>query len=165
MKALFLVLMCMPSLVFASVSVPRAKQYAWFTYDVARDGGQSVPHSIGLFLPAGAILTNLYVYINTKFAASGTESLGLSCEGSEDLMAYSSIKNVAINSMYGAAVTGNTFNGGAAPIPAVPTVLDFSQGYASIPAACEVKINVRGDSLYTPYTAGKLTGIIEYFKL
>lgn len=156
-------LFCLPAL--ADVSVPRAKQYAWFNYSVPNSGGESAPHAVGLTLPAGGIITNMWVYINTQFAASGTESLGISCAGSQDLMAYSSIKTTAKDRIFAANISGSTFIGAAAPIPFSKTILDFSQGYGSIPSACDVVVNVRADNGYTPYTAGSLTTIIEYFKL
>lgn len=165
MKALLLALFFLPYLAHADVSVPRAKQYAWFDYSVSRDGGSSVPHPINLSVPAGSIITGVWVYINTQFAASGTESLGLSCIGSQDIMAYSSIKNTAADRMLSGVIATGSFTGAAAPIPASPTALNLSQGFGSVPNDCGMIVNVRGDSGYTPYTSGKLTGIIEYFRL
>lgn len=166
MKALVcLIAFLVPLAASADVSVPRAKQYAWFNYDVSRDGGQSVSHAIGLALPAGALITNTWVYINTQFAASGSESLGISCVGSQDIMAYSSVKNTAADRLLSARVSGDTYVGAASLIPASPTVLNFSQGFGSVPAGCNVSIDVKSSSGFTPYTAGKLTGIIEYFRL
>jgi hypothetical protein len=150
---------------FADVSVPRAKQYAWTKYDVAVIGGESVPHASGLSLPAGAIITNVWFYINTQFAATGTESLGISCVGSQDIMAYTPLKTTSQDRLLSGNVSGSSFTGAAAPIPATPTVLNFSQGYGSVPNACNVTFDVRGASGYTPYTAGAGTAIIEYFKL
>lgn len=165
MKALLALALFLPSLAFADVSVPRAKQYAWTQYDVAAQGGQSTAHPIGLVLPAGSIITNAYVYINTQFAASGTESLGISCSGSQDIMAYSSVKNLPADRMLAGRLSADVGTGAAAPIPASPTALNLSQGFVSVPSACEVKFDVRGASGYTPYTAGKATAVIEYFKL
>lgn len=166
MRKLILALcLFLPILAHADVSVPRAKQYAWFEYSVARDGGASVSRPIGLKLPAGAIITNVWMYINTQFAASGTESLGVSCVGSQDIMAYTSVKNIAKDRILSGNISGSVFTGAAAPIPASPTTLDFSQGYGSIPSACNVTIDVRGASGYTPYTNGVATGIIEFFRL
>lgn len=153
-------------LAHADVSVPRAKQYAWTTYDVSVNGGQSVPHALGLFMPAGAILTNAWVYINTAFTDSGTGSFGIQCAGTLDIMAYSDITAVALNRMFGNAANPNAFDGGTSFIPADAAARATSFANAgSIPTACEVKAVVRGDSGYVPLTGGKATIILEYFKL
>lgn len=165
MKALIALALFLPTLALADVSVPRAKQYAYTVYDVSTDGGASVSHTQNLVMPANAIITNVWVYINTQFAASGTESLGISCVGSQDIMAYSSIKNIVKDRMLSGRLSGDIGTGAAAPIPASPTALNLSQGFNSIPSACNVTVDVRGASGYTPYTAGKLTAIIEYFRL
>lgn len=149
----------------ADVSVPRSKQYLWSVYDVASSGGASVGHTLGVSVPAGAILTNAWVYINTQFAASGTESMGISCLGSQNIMAYNTVKNVAKDRMFSAEVSSSAYTGAAALIPAAATPLALNAGYVSVPAACGLTVDVRGDSGYTPYTAGKATIILEYFKL
>lgn len=159
-------LLFLAQVAMADVSVPRSKQYAWFVYDTSTSGGGSVAHAMGLTLPGPAVITNVWVYINTQFAASGTESLGVSCLGSQDVMAYAPIKSIAADRLLAGSISGTAFTGAAAPIPATPTTLNLSQGFASVPtsAGCDVIVNVRGDAGYTPYTAGKLTGIVEYFK-
>ena len=149
----------------ADVSVPRAKQYVWSVYDVAQSGGASVPHALGVTVPAGAIITNAYVYINTQFTAAGTESLGISCAGTQNIMFYNTVKNLAVNKMFQGRIGTATYNGSAPPIGEAAAALDLSQGYVSVPAACGLTVNVRGDSGYTPYTAGRATIILEYFKL
>lgn len=150
---------------YADVSVPRAKQYLWSVYDVAGEGGASTAHPLGVSVPAGAIITNAWVYINTQFAASGTESLGISCLGSQNIMAYNTVKNVAKDRMFSAQVSSSDYTGAAALIPEAASPLDINAGYVSVPAACGLTVDVRGDSGYTPYTSGKLTIILEYFKL
>lgn len=165
MKALISLLLFLPSLAFADVSIPRAMQYGWTTYDVSRDGGASVAHTIGLTLPAGAIVTRTWVYINTQFAASGTESLGISCGGSQNIMAYSSVKNVAADRMLSGVIATGSMVGATAPLPASPTVLNLSQGFNSVPSDCSVSFDVQSTSGFTPYTAGKATLITEFFRL
>ena len=149
----------------ADVSVPRAKQYLWSVYDVAASGGASVAHALGVSVPSSAIITNAWVYINTQFAASGTESIGISCLGSQNIMAYNTIKNVTINSMFAAQASPSSYTGAAALIPEAASALNLNQGFASTPAPCGLTVDVRGDSGYTPYTGGKMTIILEYFKL
>lgn len=172
MKALISLLIFLPSLAFADVSVPRAKQYLWTTYDVSVLGGASTAGSqrainLGAILPSGAILTNMWVYINTQFAASGTESLGITCTGAAstpDLMAFTTVKNIAADRLLSARVSGDVYTGAAALIPPSPTVLNLSQGFGSVPADCAVSAVIQGNSGFTPYTAGKLTAIVEFFR-
>ncbi len=137
-------------------------------YDTSVAGGQSVPHAVGVSVPAGAIITGAYLYINTQFAASGTESVGVSCLGSQNIMAYNSIKSIAPDRMFAAQLSnGITDTGAAVPLNAAAggNALNLSQGFSSVPVACGLTVDVRGDSGYTPYTAGKLTLLLEYFKL
>jgi hypothetical protein len=164
MKALIFALFFLPVLAHADISTPRAKQYAYTVFDVANGSGASVPHSQGLVLTAGSIITNAWVYINTQFAASGTESLGISCAGSQDIMAYLSVKNIVVNKVLQAQL-GSYLYGATAVIGAAAQTVDVSGGFGSIPTDCQVVVNVRGDAGYTPYTGGKLTAIIEFFKL
>lgn len=165
MKALVSLLLFIPSLCFADVSVPRAKQYLWTVYDVAQQGGASISHGQGVALPSGAVITAAWVYINTQFAASGTESLGISCNGTQDIMAYQSVKNIAADRMLSGVIATASFTGATVPIVAVPTTLNLSQGFGTTPNGCNVTVDVRGNSGDTPYTAGRATAIVEYFKL
>lgn len=177
MKALIALLLFLPTLSFADVSVPRAKQYAWTTYDVSVLGGNSVagtqnPINLGLALPSGIVITDVWVYINTSFSAPGvgSNSLGLACVSSgvnnqPDLMAFTAIGAVPANNIYEGRMTGGTYVGAGPLISSVPTALNFNQGYGSVPNGCNVKAVIQGQSGFLPYTAGKLTAIIEYFKL
>ncbi len=149
----------------ADVSVPRAKQYLWSVYDVAQQGGASTAHPLGVSVPAGALITNAWLYINTQFAASGTESIGISCLGSQNVMAYNSIKNVAKDRLFSAGISDSVYTGAAALIPEGAVPLAINAGFASTPAACGLTIDVRGDATYTPYSSGKATVILEFFKL
>lgn len=178
MKALILALFFVPILSYADVSVPRGKQYAYAIYDVSLEGGATVVGGqniipLNVQLPAGIIITDEWVYINTQFAASGNESLAIQCSGNQDLMAFTTLKNIAADRVLGSRMLGNTFNGGAALLPASPTNLNFSQGFGSVPVAssangCQVSVEIQGvgsPNNFTPYTSGKFTAIIEYFKL
>lgn len=166
MKALISFLLFFPCLAFADVSVPRAKQYAYTTWDMAAQGGSSTAHATGLTLPAGAVISDVWVYINTSFSASGpSSSLGISCGGSQNLMAYTNVSGVAPDRLYLGQATGATFNGAAAPIPLNTAALNFSQGFGSVPSACNVTFDVNSSAGYTPFTAGKATLWVEYFRL
>ncbi len=164
MLKFILPLFLMASFAHADVSVPRAKQYAWFSFDASGGGGSSTSHSMGLVLPARAVITNMYVYINTQFAATGTDSLGISCAGNQDLMTYQSIKNIGADHMLSARINGANYDGTAALIGPSPTNLGLNTGFVSVPTNCSVVVNVRGNSGDTPYTAGNLDGGIEFFR-
>lgn len=143
-----------------------AKKYARVEYDVSVDGGGSSPstHSLGVTLPAGAVVTSILVYINTTFSGGDqSESLALICNaGVRDLMDWQDIGVLDANSvLFGglvptAATAAALLKGGATPAPE-------QTGVVSIPTACEVKAIVRNEAGYTPYSAGKLTAVIEYF--
>lgn len=164
MKAILVLALLLPSIAFADVSIPRSKQYAYTKYDVAVSGGQSTPHSMGLKLLAGSVLTNVWVYINTKFAASGTESLAIQCAGTRDIVAYMPMTGLAVNSIFGGTVGISAPAGGAVVGPvAYQSAVEFA-GFGSIPSDCQVVAVVRGDSGYTPYTAGSADIVIEYFR-
>lgn len=175
MKALILALFLIPAFAQADVSVPRAKQYLYTTYDVSVLGGATIPLgqniiNLGATMPAGSVISDVWVYINTQFAATGTESLALQCAGNQDLMAFTPLKNVAPDRYFVSRVLGNTFNDSAPLLPASPVNINASQGYGTVPVAsnangCNVSVEINGLSGYTPYTAGKLTAIIEYFRL
>lgn len=169
MKALISLLLFLPCLAFADVSVPRSKQYAAVVYDVSVLGGATaVPSNainLGASLPAGAIITDFYVYINTQFASSGSESLAIQCAGTRDLMDYTSIKNVAADRLLASRVAEYTFNGASSLVPTgVASPLNFAQGFGSVPSGCNLTAVLRGDAGQTAYTAGKLTAIVEYFR-
>lgn len=165
MKALLLALALIPSLSFADVSVPRSKQYLWTVFDVAANGGGIGTHNQGAYLPAGAVLTNEWVYINTQFASSGTESLSFGCAAAADIMAANSVKNIqanaAISALLGSVQPGQGGNSAfiGANIVANGGVFQYNGGFGSIPTACQVTATVAT----TKYTAGKATLIIEYF--
>lgn len=170
MKLVILALSLFTSLAHADVSVPRAKQYLYTVYDVAQSGGESVAHPLNVSLPAGAIVTDAWVYINTQFSASGTESLAFQCAGTNDIMAYNSVKSITADKVLQGHLGATLFNvnaGADAVIgqSASANAQALNAGYGSAPSGCSISAVVRGDAGYTPYTAGKATLIIEYFKL
>ena len=150
----------------ASESAAGARKYARVTYDVSVDGGQSSPstHSLGVTLPAGAVVTSVLVYINSAFSGgTQSESLAFQCNaGQKDLMDWQNMEALGINALiYGgltptAPSTLAVLKGGDTPAPA-------QAGWVSIPTACEVKALVRNNSGYTPYSTGNATAVIEYF--
>lgn len=141
-----------------------SKKYAKAVYDVAIDGGSSTAtKNLGVTLPAGAIITAIYVYINTRFTDSGTGSVALQCAGTQDLMAYQDMTAVPIDSWFGRVAQATAFGTGGALIADAAALSGAYISGASVPTACAVTAVVRGDSGYVAQTAGKFTAIIEYF--
>lgn len=136
-----------------------------FVYDYSVYGGDSTADiDLGVDLPANAVVTKLFLYVNDRFTDSGTGSLQLYCESAEDLMAYRDMTVYANDAALFAGITYTAANsGGAGAI--IGTGVSSVTTYNSIASSCSVKARVRGDSGYVPLTGGKLTGVIEYFKL
>jgi hypothetical protein len=147
----------------ADLSVGLAKKYARVVYDVALNGGSSTSHPLDATLPAGAVITDLWVYINTAFTDGGTSSLALQCGGTTNLMGYQDIAADAENDVFAVARSGLTFNGSSTTFIPESSSAPVA-GISSVPSACEVTAVVRSDSGYSPYTGGKLTALIEYFQ-
>lgn len=144
-----------------------ARKMARFEYDVSLDGGASSPStkSLGVTLPANAVVTSLLLYVNTTFSdGAQVESLAIQCNADKrDLMDWVDIGSLDANSIIFGGISPTAASALALiPSPALLTGVEKS-GAVSIPTACEIKALVRGDSGYTPYTAGKLTGVVEYF--
>lgn len=149
--------------VFASRSIGVGKQYARIVYDVGATNGNSTAHGLGVKLPANAVITDLWVYINTAFESSGTSRLALQCAGTRDLMEYVNISAGDEDKVYVARRAEATFNfdsTGIIPADTEPQVA----GSGSVASECEVTAVVRGDSGDTPFTAGKATVLLEYFR-
>ena len=137
-----------------------AKQSKLFSYEVAVDGGESTEDKdLGIDLPAGAVVTNVMVYINEKFTDSGTGSLKLECKGSGDILTYRDITLLNQNDLLNGQVAGAS--------PAFSSMIYQDTAavttYDSIMTDCSLVARVRGDSGYVPLTGGKLTGIVEFF--
>lgn len=164
MKALLLALFLIPGFAKADVSVPRSKQYLRTVFDVA-GGGNIGQHNLGVNMPAGAILTNAWAYINTQFASSGSESLGFGCAGTNEIMALNSVKNIpaatVLSSLLGSVQPGVGGNGAfiGQNIVANGGSFLYDGGFGSTPTSCQVYATVSGGN----YSAGKATLIVEYF--
>lgn len=149
---------------YADVSVPRAKVTAWTTYDVSVNGGQSFPHALGVTMPAGSVITDAWVYINTAFTDSGTGSFALQCAGTRDIMDYNDITLMSMNTALARHLGASSFDASSIiGILATPGAINLAS-FGSIPTACEVTAVVRGDAGFVPLTAGKATIVLEYFK-
>lgn len=146
---------------YADLSVGVAKQYARVIYDVNLNGGASTSHDLDAVLPAGAIVTDAWVYINTAFVDGGTGSLALECGATRNIMDWQDVGGDAMNTLFKASRAGESYVGGSFIVSGATEAVS---GVTSVPAACEVKAVVRSDSGYTPYTAGKATLLLEYFR-
>jgi hypothetical protein len=112
-----------------------------FVYDVAIDGGDVAAHGLGKRLPANAIITRSFFYVDTQFVDGGTGTVALSCEDANNIKTATDITG---NSA-GALVEGEST--GAA-----------SAFKSSIAASCEITATVAT----AEQTAGKLTGWVYY---
>lgn len=144
-------------------AVGLARKSARFVYDVAVDGGESTSHSLGVVIPAGSIITAVHLFINTLFADSGTGSVALGCGGNRDLMNWKDLTLISASSVSSAVYNATSFGTGN-------SVMDLGNLWsvadtrgASVTTACTVTAVVRSDAGHVEQTAGKLTGIIEYF--
>lgn len=147
-----------------------ARKYAKAVYDVSIQGGGSTAHSLGTILPAGAVISRIYAYVNTAFTkaggGAGVASLALQCSGTRNLIDYQNIsavnKDYALDWSLGINSGQNSNWAGSATFVRASADNLFVQ-VESVPTACTVNAVVRGDSGFEPYSAGKLTTIIEYF--
>jgi hypothetical protein len=157
------VLFLSSNMAHATLSVGLAKKYARAVYDVSLNGGASTSHDLNAQLPAGAVITDFYVYINTAFTDSGTGSLAIQCSGTRDLLDWQDITAASVNYFYGSRRAQNTFNGSSTTMVPESTSA-VAVGIGSVPSPCNVTAVVRSSSGYVPLTAGKLTAVIEYFQ-
>lgn len=143
----------------AAEGVGIARKYAKAVYDVAVDGGSSIPHSLGVVLPAGAIVTKTYVYINTAFTDGGTGSVRLDCIGAGDLMAYLDMTSFSANNL----LVGQTVGATAASNSMILLSATANTSFNSVTSACTITAQVRSDLGFVAQSAGKFTAIVEYF--
>lgn len=134
------------------------RRYARAVYDVAVDGGESIEHELDAALPAGALITAVYLYVDTKFADSGTGSLRFGCYTDGDLIGFTDFTALSIN----AVLAGGGAKASSTTV-IVPSPAAAQSGYVSVPEACTIRAEVRSDSGYVPLTGGKSTLIVEYF--
>ena len=140
-----------------------ARKYLRAVYDVSEDGGESTSHDLGVDLPAGAIITSMFIYINEAFADSGTGSVALQCAGTRDLMGYRDLTAYAQDTVFARWLPGADFEGTSIISEGVANAPVLASSYgASVPTACSVTAVVRGDSGYVAQNAGKFTAVIEY---
>jgi hypothetical protein len=118
-----------------------AQRVAMFIYDTATDGGSVGAHTLGVTLPAKAVITRSYFKIITQFVDSGSGTVALSCEDANNIKTATDITGSSAN----AFVEGQSTGAASA----------FVRGIA---AACEITATVATAA----QDAGKLIGWVEY---
>lgn len=120
-----------------------AQRVARFIYDVAADGGATGARSLGVQLPANAVITRSYFKIITAFTsgASGGGTVALSCEDANNIKTATDLSSSSKNAFLEGQSTGASSA--------------FVRGIA---AACNITATVAS----TNQTAGKLVGWVEY---
>lgn len=147
----------------ATLSVGLAKKYARVIYDVSLNGGASTSHALDAVLPAGALIGDVWVYINTAFTDGGTSSVALECGGTRNIMEWQDMAAQSVNGLHAARRSATNFTQSSTTFTPESTTFN-AVGISSVPTDCEVTAVVRSDSGYAPYTGGKLTALIEYFQ-
>jgi hypothetical protein len=120
-----------------------AKRLVKFSYSVVTDGGAPGLHSTGVTLPAGAIITQNYFWVESSIVP-GTATISAQCEDNANLLASGTIPAGSIvNSKFAGAATG--------------TAANFVTG---IGAACAINVSIATGNLTV--TGGTLSGWVEY---
>jgi hypothetical protein len=144
-----------------------ARKYAKIVYEPAVDGGASnSTNNLGVYLPANAVITRGFFYVNTVFAGAGggiqAGSLGFQCSGTLDLMAAQDIDALPAKSFLHSYAVGATSLGAANVIASGAPIRIQGIG-SSVASACQVVAVVRGSSGDEDLASGKGTLLLEYF--
>ena len=110
-------------------------------YDVALHGGGIGPHSLGVALPAKAIIKRSWYQIGTQFVDAGSGTVAISCEDANNILTATDITGQAALSLHDGQSTGS--------------LASMVQGIA---ANCEVTATVAGAA----QSAGRLVMFVEY---
>ena len=146
----------------------KARKYAKIIYDASVDGGASATnYDLGVKLPAGALITSMFAYVNTLFVEAGggggTGSVAFQCAGTRDLLEYQDLSSFPVKSYLNNRIASGSF--GAGQLVLINQIPRIQPVGSSVATACNVTAVVRGSSGDEAYTAGKLTMIIEYFNV
>lgn len=118
-----------------------SEKVARFVYDVSTDGGSVAAHSLGVILPARAVIVRSYFKIITQFSDSGTGTVAIHCEDANNIKTATDITGSSAN----AFVEGQSTGAASA----------FVRGIA---ADCNITATVAGATQST----GKLVGWVHY---
>ena len=120
----------------------KAHRMARATYDCATDCSIGA-HTLGVTLPAKAIITRSFIQVNTQFEDTGTCTIAISCEDANNIK------------------TATDFGGVAASIVEGESTGAASAFKASINAACLITATTV-DSSSCVVSTGKMTIFVEY---
>ena len=117
-------------------------QMAQATYDFSVQTGATGTYSLGVKLPANAIITESWVYSITKPTTSASGTLAFKCQNASDILAATAAASFA---SAGASIDGSS---------TAATAANFK--YTT--AACTIQAVIATGAL----TAGKVTAYVEY---
>lgn len=111
------------------------------TYGVTEHGGSIAPHTLGVSLPAKALIRQVWFQITEQFVDAGSGTVALSCEDAGNLYVAADVTGMAIGTTTPGVATG-----------VASTMVD------GIGAACELTATVAGAA----QTAGIMNIFVEY---
>lgn len=126
--------------VAASTSGLGLKRIARATFDTAAGNGAIGAHSLGVQLPAKAIIQRSFFFVKTQFVDAGAGTVALHCETADNIFAAADITGIAAN-----AITTGVSDGATANMKLMT-------------AACNITATVAG----ADQTSGKLDVFVEY---
>jgi len=115
---------------------------ARFTWDFDEHAGAIGTASLGVKLPANAIIRQNFFHSETTPVSAGAGTMAFSCEDANNLFSAAAITGW----------TAGTFQAGAASDGAVGNMVD------DIAAECEITATIAS----AVYTAGKVVGFVDY---
>ena len=133
----------------------KAKGLARVVYDPSGEASHRAAGTkgLGVFLPAGAVITNTYGYVAT--ALLGPSTIGFQCEDQDNLLAQVDLKMRAAGNMFvGKAAGASSINGGGSTVTS--GMLD------AIAARCEISVRTPSDGQSAAATAGKIVFFVEH---
>jgi hypothetical protein len=114
---------------------------AKFQYDFSYYGGDTGTYSLGVYLPANAIITRSFLYVDTQLVDDGSGTLAFHCEDANNIKTATDMTG----SSAGAFIEGESTGASSA----------FK---GSIAARCEITATIATAAI----TAGKITGWVKY---
>jgi hypothetical protein len=111
------------------------------TYDFSKVGGAIGTYSLGVKLPANAIITQSYLYSITQPTTAASGTLAFQCQNANDIITATA---AASYSSAGAAIAGSSTAAASA--------------FKYTTAACTIQATIATGAL----TAGKVTAFVEY---
>lgn len=110
-------------------------------YDFAVNGGAISTISLGVALPAKALITKSFIYVDTQFVDAGAGTHAYQCEDANNIKTATDLTGSAAGAFIDGASTGSA-----------------ATMVGSIASSCNISIVIAGAAL----TAGKQTVYVEY---